>query len=189
MLGRVARPRRLGPLRFGQTGNDRKGWGLPVLRRLLLIAAAAVTIGVTTHAGLLWLALWTVTVCAVQIKPISKTQGTEVRVNRFVTQQGNVNQAQAAATGAVNGRVNNLSGQATGTGLPAGVPTGGPSINSTSTNGLSSPGITGTSGGASAGTAHTHSAGSYVVGSGQHSHDLQNHAHDFDGHTHDLPSV
>lgn len=54
---------------------------------------------------------------------------------------------------------------------------GAPSPNSTSTNGLSSPGIAGTSGPASAGTAHTHSGGSYVVGSGQHSHDIQNHVH------------
>lgn len=54
---------------------------------------------------------------------------------------------------------------------------GNPSPNSTSMNGLSSPGIVGTSGAASAGTAHTHSAGSYTVGSGQHVHDLQNHAH------------
>jgi hypothetical protein len=59
----------------------------------------------------------------------------------------------------------------------AGGNTGTPSTNSTSTNGLASPGITGTSGGASAGTAHTHGGGSYVVGSGQHSHDLQNHEH------------
>lgn len=55
--------------------------------------------------------------------------------------------------------------------------TGFPSPNSTSTNGLSSPGIVGTSGAASAGTAHTHSAGSYVVGSGQHVHDIQDHTH------------
>jgi len=55
--------------------------------------------------------------------------------------------------------------------------TGTPSVNSTSTNGLGSPGIRGTSGAASAGTAHTHSGGSYVVGNGQHSHDLQNHEH------------
>lgn len=40
----------------------------------------------------------------------------------------------------------------------------------TTQNGLSSPGIVGTSGAASAGTAHTHSAGSYTVGSGQHQH-------------------
>jgi hypothetical protein len=55
--------------------------------------------------------------------------------------------------------------------------TGVPNPNATSTNGLSSPGITGTSGAASAGTAHTHSGGSYVVGSGQHSHDIQDHTH------------
>ena len=55
--------------------------------------------------------------------------------------------------------------------------TGVPTINATSTNGVSSPGTTGTSGPASTGTAHTHSAGSYQLGSGQHSHDLQNHEH------------
>lgn len=55
--------------------------------------------------------------------------------------------------------------------------TGLPSPNSTSTNGVSSPGTVGTSGPASAGTAHTHSAGSYSLGSGQHSHDIQNHEH------------
>lgn len=55
--------------------------------------------------------------------------------------------------------------------------TGTPSTNSTSTNGLANGQIAGTSGGASAGTAHTHSPGSYAVTSGQHSHDLQNHEH------------
>ena len=43
---------------------------------------------------------------------------------------------------------------------------------STSTNGLPNGQITNTSGPASAGTAHTHSAGSYAVTNGQHSHTL-----------------
>jgi hypothetical protein len=55
--------------------------------------------------------------------------------------------------------------------------TGTPTINSTSTNGLANGQIAGTSGGASAGTAHTHGGGSYAVTSGQHNHDLQNHEH------------
>jgi len=55
--------------------------------------------------------------------------------------------------------------------------TGTPTINSTSTNGLANGTISGTSGAASAGTAHTHGGGSYAVTSGQHSHDLQNHEH------------
>lgn len=43
---------------------------------------------------------------------------------------------------------------------------------STSTNGLPNGTITGTSGAASAGTAHTHGGGSYSVTNGQHSHTL-----------------
>lgn len=43
---------------------------------------------------------------------------------------------------------------------------------STSTNGLPNGTITGTSGAASAGTAHTHSPGSFAVTNGQHSHTL-----------------
>ena len=42
----------------------------------------------------------------------------------------------------------------------------------TTTNGLPNGGIAGTSGSASAGTAHTHGPGSYSVTDGQHSHDL-----------------
>jgi hypothetical protein len=57
--------------------------------------------------------------------------------------------------------------------------TGNPTINSTSTNGLPDGTVHGTSGGASAGTAHTHGPGSFAVGNGQHSHDLQNHDHPF----------
>lgn len=52
-----------------------------------------------------------------------------------------------------------------------------PSPNATSTNGLADGTIHGTSGGASAGTAHTHGPGSFAVGSGLHSHDTQNHTH------------
>jgi len=55
--------------------------------------------------------------------------------------------------------------------------TGGPTNNSTSTDGLTSGVINGTSGAASAGTAHTHGAGSYAVANGQHSHTLNSHAH------------
>jgi hypothetical protein len=55
--------------------------------------------------------------------------------------------------------------------------TGGPTNNSTSTNGLTSGVINGTSGAQSTGTAHTHSAGSYAVANGQHSHTLNSHAH------------
>jgi hypothetical protein len=55
--------------------------------------------------------------------------------------------------------------------------TGDPSTNSTSQNGLSNGQISGTSGAASAGTAHTHGGGSYAVTSGQHTHDLQEHTH------------
>lgn len=43
---------------------------------------------------------------------------------------------------------------------------------STSTNGLPNGGITGTSGGASAGTAHTHGPGSFSVSNGQHHHTI-----------------
>jgi hypothetical protein len=42
----------------------------------------------------------------------------------------------------------------------------------TSTNGLPNGGIQGTSGGQSAGTAHTHGPGSYSVSNGQHHHTL-----------------
>jgi hypothetical protein len=55
--------------------------------------------------------------------------------------------------------------------------TGTPSNNSTSTNGLTNGTINGTSGAASAGTAHTHGAGSYAVNNGQHAHNLNSHAH------------
>jgi hypothetical protein len=55
--------------------------------------------------------------------------------------------------------------------------TGNPSPNSTSTVGLPDGTIHGTSGGASAGTAHTHGPGSFAVGNGQHTHDLQTHLH------------
>lgn len=44
--------------------------------------------------------------------------------------------------------------------------------NQTSTVGLPNGGITGTSGGASAGTAHTHGPGSFSVSNGQHHHTL-----------------
>lgn len=57
--------------------------------------------------------------------------------------------------------------------------TGTPSPNSTSTNGLTSGVINGTSGAQSAGTAHTHGPGSYAVANGTHNHDLQNHDHPF----------
>lgn len=43
---------------------------------------------------------------------------------------------------------------------------------STSTNGLPNGGIAGTSGGASAGTAHTHGPGSFSVSNGQHHHTI-----------------
>ena len=52
-----------------------------------------------------------------------------------------------------------------------------PVPNATSSNGLPDGTIHGTSGPASAGTAHTHSPGSFAVGNGQHSHDTQNHLH------------
>lgn len=55
--------------------------------------------------------------------------------------------------------------------------TGTPAPNATSQNGLANGQIAGTSGGASAGTAHTHGPGSYAVTSGLHTHDLQNHDH------------
>jgi hypothetical protein len=55
--------------------------------------------------------------------------------------------------------------------------TGVPTNNSTSTNGLTSGVINGTSGGASAGTAHTHGPGSYAVANGQHAHNMNNHLH------------
>lgn len=147
------------------------------MRKLALTLGALAAWLLAGHLGLLAILIY-VWASAMTTANTAKTRNVEQRVNGLVT-----------LSTRTNGRISNLSGQATGTGLPAGVPTGPPSINSTSTNGLSSPGIIGTSGGASAGTAHTHSAGSYVVGSGQHSHDLQNHEHDFDGHTHDLPVV
>jgi hypothetical protein len=150
-----------------------------VLRRLLLIAAATVTIAVTTHAGLGWLLLWTVTICATNIKPNSKVQATEARVGNLVTKLGTVSKAQATATSAVNTRVNNLSGQATGSGLPSGTPTGGPNGSDYTSTSSSYP------------TGQTSSAGSpaHVHDYGGHWHDMQNHTHDFDGHTHDLPTV
>lgn len=52
-----------------------------------------------------------------------------------------------------------------------------PVPNATSNNGLANGTITGTSGAASAGTAHTHGAGSFAVTDGHHSHDTQNHTH------------
>lgn len=55
--------------------------------------------------------------------------------------------------------------------------TQGPSNNSTSTNGLTNGQIAGTSGAASAGTAHTHGAGSFAVTNGQHAHTLSGHTH------------
>jgi hypothetical protein len=55
--------------------------------------------------------------------------------------------------------------------------TGVPSNNSTSTNGLTNGTINGTSGAQSAGTAHTHGAGSYAVNNGQHAHNLNSHTH------------
>lgn len=55
--------------------------------------------------------------------------------------------------------------------------TGVPSINATSNVGLANGQISGTSGPASAGTAHNHTAGGYAVTDGHHAHDLQNHLH------------
>jgi hypothetical protein len=55
--------------------------------------------------------------------------------------------------------------------------TGNPAPNASSSNGLPDGTIHGTSGPASAGTAHTHSPGSFAVGNGVHNHDLQNHDH------------
>jgi hypothetical protein len=149
-----------------------------MLSRLLVTIGGAAAWLLLGHFGLLAVLVYVWASAMTSTTNTAKTRALEQRVNNLVS----------AGTGQ-NQRISNLSGAATGTGLPAGQPTSGPSINSTSTNGLSSPGITGTSGGASAGTAHTHSAGSYVVGSGQHSHDLESHTHDFDGHTHDLPVV
>ena len=152
-----------------------------MLCRLLAVAAATVTIGVTTHAGLLWLALWTVTVCATAIKPNSKVQSNERRLGNLVTKQGTANKAQAAATSTVNTRVSNLSGQATGTALPSGTPTGAP--NGSDLTSTSSAYPTGqTSSALSGANAHTHDYGG-------HWHDMQSHTHDFDGHTHNLPTV
>lgn len=56
--------------------------------------------------------------------------------------------------------------------------TQGASTTTTSTNGLPNGGIQGTSGSASAGTAHTHGPGNYSVVNGQHSHTLV-HTHPF----------
>lgn len=137
--------------------------------RLLLLAASAVTIYATTHAGLLWLLLWTVTTAAVTAKTTSKAQGTEARVNKIVGSLG-------TTISGVNTRVSNLSGQLTGAEDVTGTST-------TSTDGLPNGGITGTSGSASAGTAHTHGAGSYAVTDGQHSHTYN------DAHDHQLPVV
>ena len=53
--------------------------------------------------------------------------------------------------------------------------TAAPSPNATSNNGIANGQIAGTSGGASAGTAHTHGPGSFSVTDGHHSHDTQNH--------------
>jgi hypothetical protein len=55
--------------------------------------------------------------------------------------------------------------------------TGTPSNNNTSQNGLTDGTIAGTSGAQSAGTAHTHSHGSYAVNNGQHTHNLNSHTH------------
>ena len=59
----------------------------------------------------------------------------------------------------------------------------------TSTDGLPNGQITGTSGAQSAGTAHTHSAGSYAVTNGQHSHTGGSYAVTNGQHSHDLPTV
>lgn len=55
--------------------------------------------------------------------------------------------------------------------------TGTPSNNNTSQNGLTDGTINGTSGAASAGTAHTHPPGSFAVTNGQHTHNLNSHTH------------
>lgn len=55
--------------------------------------------------------------------------------------------------------------------------TGVPSNNNTSQNGLTDGTINGTSGPASAGTAHTHTPGSFAVANGQHTHNLNSHLH------------
>jgi hypothetical protein len=154
------------------------------VRWLVITAGSAAAWFLPGHFALL-----AVLVCiwasAVATTNTAKARTTEQRVNSVVAAQGVTN----ASVTTQSNRVDGLSGHATSTGQPPGQPTGPPSNNSTSTNGISSPGIVGTSGGASAGTAHTHGPGSYVVGSGQHSHDLQNHAHDYQGHTHNLPNV
>jgi hypothetical protein len=149
----------------------------PRIRDILLVAVAAHDI---LDVASSWLALAVAIgfagLLTAAIADTAKTRVTEDRVSTLVSSLGTTNQA--------------LSGQATTTASPAGVPTGGPTVNSTSTNGLSGPSITGTSGPQSGGAAaHTHSAGSYSILSGQHSHDLQGHGHDFDGHTHNLPTI
>ena len=55
--------------------------------------------------------------------------------------------------------------------------TGTPTNNNTSQNGLTDGTIHGTSGSQSAGTAHTHGPGSFAVGNGQHTHNLNSHQH------------
>lgn len=55
-----------------------------MLLRLLGLAAATVTIAVTTHAGLLWLLLWAASAAAVQIKASSKVQSNEKRIGLLV---------------------------------------------------------------------------------------------------------
>lgn len=139
------------------------------------LTATTAVLAVAMHgASVLWVLI--IVCAAVTTKTVSKTQGTEKRLNRIVTGQGNVNSALAADITSVNGRVNSLSGQFTGGEDVTGT-------SSTSTNGLPNGQITGTSGGASAGTAHTHGGGSYAVTSGQHSHTYN------DAHDHQLPSV
>lgn len=81
-------------------------------------------------------------------------------------------------SGVVNGEIDLLAGLVTtlsamqvGGALTAGTLSSG-GASSTSTTGLPNGGIQGTSGGASAGTAHTHGPGSYSVTNGQHHHTI-----------------
>jgi len=148
--------------------------------KLAMTAGAGAAWILAGHIGLLaviaycWLTIVSSTNSA-------KAKNTEQRVNNLVP---SVTLAKTTANTA-NTRVGNLSSANTTTnGLANGNTTG-----TSSSSGLTDGTINGNSGGASAGTAHTHTSGSYAVANGTHTHSNGSFAVTDGTHHHVLPTV
>jgi hypothetical protein len=170
-----------------------------MIARLLGLAAATAAIALTTHAGLLWLLLWSGSILAVTTKVTSKSQATEKRVDRVAAQIGTVVQTLSGTvtttSGLANGQITGFcstnglpNGQITGTCDDSGIADGTFSGN-TGTSTAGPVAHTHPFSGAIASGHHTHTAGNYAVIDGNHNHGSGNYAVVDGTHHHNLPNV